>query len=119
MSAVAKISPEDDGDSDVLTPEPIESEHILVLGNEEFACADQLPTRTLIRYANGGIDQIHHILVKLVEEEDVERMWDAFEAMESDDAAMDAISLLIETYAETPTKRPASSRSGSKTTKRK
>jgi hypothetical protein len=116
MSAVAKISPEDE---DVLTPEPIESEHILVLGDESFACADKLPTRTLIRYASGGIDQIHHILVKLVDEEDVERMWDAFEAMESDDAAMDAISALIETYAERPTSRPSSSRTGSKTTKRK
>lgn len=115
MSAVAKIEPDDDA----ITPEPLESEHVLVLGNEEFVCADRLPIRTLVRYASGGLEQIHHILVKLVDPDDVERMWDAFEAMPDDDAAMAAINALIETYSERPTERPTSSRRGSGSTRRK
>lgn len=117
MSAVEKL-PEPDSD-DVLTPEPIESEHVLVLGDETFSCADSLPIRTLVRYASGGLEQIHFILVKLVDPDDVDRMWDAFENMPSDDAAMEAINELISSYAGRPTERPSPSRRGSGRTRRK
>jgi hypothetical protein len=119
MSAVEKLpdpSPEDESGSEPL--EGDDNPHVLVLGDEVFTCADKLPIRTLVRYADGGLEQIHHILVKLVHEDDTERMWDAFEGMPDDDAAMEAINKLIETYSERPTERPSPSRSGSKTTRR-
>lgn len=115
MSAVAKVEPEEE----VHTPEPLEAQHVLVLGDESFDCADKLPIRTLVRYADGGLNQIHHILVKLVHEDDVERMWDSFESMPDDDAAMAAINELIASYADRPTERPSPSRRGSGTTKRR
>jgi hypothetical protein len=117
VGAVAKLETPDD--SEALVPEPIESEHILTLGDETFECADKLPIRTLVRYADGGLEQIHHILVKLVHEDDVERMWDAFEEMPDDDAAMESINQLISSYADRPTERPSPSRRGSGTTRRK
>ena len=117
MSAVEKLpDPEPD---DVLTPEPLDNPHVLVLGDETFECAPSLPIRTLVRYADGGIEQIHHILIKLVQPDDVERMWDAFEGMPDDDAAMGAINKLIETYSDRPTERPSPSRRGSKAARRK
>lgn len=94
MTAVAKVE-----EDDALVPEPIESQHVLVLGEERFECADKLPVRTLVRYADGGLEQIHHILVKLVHPDDTERMWDAFEDMPDDDSAMAAINELIATYS--------------------
>jgi hypothetical protein len=119
MSAVEKLpdpSPEDASGSEPL--EGDDNAHVLVLGDEVFTCADKLPIRTLVRYADGGLEQIHFILVKLVHPDDVERMWDAFENMPDDDAAMDSINKLIETYSDRPTERPAPSRRGSKSTRR-
>jgi hypothetical protein len=99
----------------VVDPEP---EHLLILGDEEFVCGDKLPISTLIRYADNDLLGLHHILVKLVDEEDHERMWDAFEDMDTDDV-VGAIGALIESYSERPTARPAPSRGGSKNTRRK
>lgn len=116
MSALAKTEPE------ISEAEPLEGDanpHVLVLGDEVFTCAESLPIRTLVRYADGGLEQIHHILVKLVQPDDVERMWDAFEDMPDDDAAMASINALIETYSARPTERPSPSRRGSGTTRRK
>jgi hypothetical protein len=92
--------------------------HVLVLGEEEFVCGDSLPITTLIRYADNDLLSLHHILVKLVAPEDHDRMWDTFEGMEADDVML-AIGKLVESYSERPTERPAPSRSGSKSTRRR
>ena len=86
---------------------------MLVLGTESFECADELPVRTLIRYASGGLEQTHFILKKLVRDEDLDRMWDSFEAMPSDDAVWEAIGKLFESYSDRPTARPSPSELGS------
>lgn len=98
--------------------EPIEgdtSKHVLVLGDSVFACADKLPITTIVRYANSGLGSMHHVLVRLVSPEDHERMWDAFEALDEDEA-MAAYSELIASYSDRPTRRASSSRGGSKRT---
>lgn len=121
MSAVAKV-PDPDPQDDVTPTEPLEGDaepHVLVLGEEVFTCADDLPVRTLVRYADGGLEQIHYILVRLVPDFDLDRMWDAWEAMPSDDAAMEAVKELIDTYSERPTERPSPSRRGSKSTRKR
>lgn len=95
-----------------------EPEHLLTLGEEEFVCGPELPIGTLIRYADNDLLGLHHILVKLVDEDDHERMWDAFESMDQEEVG-DAISTLVESYSDRPTKRSSSSRGGSKRAKRK
>lgn len=114
MAEVAVLVQDDDDNA----IEGAENSHVLVLGKEVFTCAEKLPIRTLVRYADGGLEQIHHILVKLVHPDDVERMWDAFESMPDDDTAMAAINELIGSYSDRPTVPPSSSRRGSASTKR-
>jgi hypothetical protein len=113
---VATLVATDDGVSgEVVDPQP---EHVLALGEEEFVCGSELPISSLIRYADNDLLGLHHILVRLVAEDDRERMWDAFEALNADDA-MAAISSLIETYTERPTKPASPSRAGSRRTSRR
>jgi hypothetical protein len=96
----------------------VEPEHLLILGDEEFVCGPKLPVSTLIRYADNDLLGLHHILVKLVDEEDHERMWDAFEELDSDEV-IDAIGKLVTSYSDRPTERPSPSRRGSKNTRRR
>jgi hypothetical protein len=102
-------------EGDVVESEPM---HVLVLGDEEFVCGDKLPISTLIRYADNDLLGLHHILIKLVPEDEHERMWDAFEDLDPEEVT-DAISKLVESYADRPTNQPARSRAGSKSTRRK
>jgi hypothetical protein len=102
-------------DGDVMESEPL---HVLTLGDEEFVCGDRLPISTLIRYADNDLLGLHHILVKLVPEEEHERMWDAFEDLDPEEVT-DAISKLVESYSDRPTKPASRSRAGSKNTRRK
>lgn len=92
--------------------------HVLVLGDEVFTCSDRLPVSTLIRYADNDLLGLHHILVKLVDPADHERMWDAFEPMDIEDLTK-AITELLATYSDRPTGRPSPSRRGSPATRRK
>ena len=102
-------------EGDVMDSEPL---HVLVLGDEEFVCGDRLPISTLIRHADNDLLGLHHILVKLVDDEEHERMWDAFEELDPDEVT-EAISKLVESYADRPTKPASRSRAGSKSTRRK
>lgn len=99
----------------IVEPEP---EHVLVLGAEKFVCGPQLPIGTLLRYADNDLLGLHHILVRLVDEDDHERMWDAFEDLNPDEVK-DAISSLVESYTARPTVPASRSRAGSKSTRRK
>jgi hypothetical protein len=92
--------------------------HVLVLGGEAFTCADRLPLATLIRYADNDLLGLHHILVKLVDPLQHERMWDAFEALGEEDA-LEAIQKLIASYTGRPTEQDSPSRAGSTSTARK
>lgn len=92
--------------------------HVLVLGDQEFVCSDKLPMSTLIRYADNDLLSLHHILVKLVDPDDLDRMWDAFEELDPEEVNT-AIGDLVTTYSERPTERPSSSRRGSRNTGRK
>jgi hypothetical protein len=111
------------GDEGVTPTEPLgplegeENPHVLVLGDAVFSCVEELPVRTLVRYASGGFEQTHHLLVKLIHPDDLDRMWDAWEAMADNEAAFAALGEAISTYSERPTDRPSPSRSGSKHTK--
>lgn len=116
MTEVARIA--DNDDNAQAADEAQEAEHVLVLGDDVFTCADKLPVTTLIRYADNDLLSMHHILVKLVYEQDHERMWDAFEGLD-EKVSMDAITELITSYSERPTGRPGPSRSGSSKTRRK
>jgi hypothetical protein len=102
-------------EGEVVDSEPM---HVLVLGDEEFECGPKLPISTLIRYADNDLLGLHHILVKLVDEEDHERMWDAFEELDPEEVT-DAISKLVESYTERPTGPAPRSRAGSKSARRK
>jgi hypothetical protein len=104
---------------------PIEGEvvesgpvHVLVLGPEEFVCGPKLPISTLIRYADNDLLGLHHILVKLVDPDEHERMWDAFEDLDQDEVAK-AIGDLVESYSERPTVPASRSRAGSKSTRQR
>jgi hypothetical protein len=97
---------------------PEVEQHVLVLGDEVFTCGDRLPLATLIRYADNDLLGLHHILTKLVDADQHDRMWDAFEALEEDDA-LAAISRLIESYTARPTGQDSPSRAGSRSTRRK
>ena len=107
-----------DDDIEVITPEPLESEHVLVLGEERFECGDELPIGTLIRYADNDVLQYHNILTRLVDPEDHDRMWDAFEQLDTGDM-FKALGDLVASYSERPTTRPSRSSGGSKRTRRK
>ena len=111
MSEVARISQD---------TEPVEGEpmHVLRLGDEEFVCGDKLPIATLIRYADNDLLGLHHILIKLVDPDEHERMWEAFEDMELEEVG-EAISALVESYSDRPTEPASRSRAGSKSTSRK
>jgi hypothetical protein len=99
--------------------DPDAPRHVLTLGEEEFACGDTLPLGTLIRHADNDLLGIHHVLVKLVDEDDHDRMWDAFESLDQEEV-MAAVQELIKSYSpERPTQRPGSSRTGSRRTKRR
>lgn len=94
------------------------SAHVLILGDEEFALGSTLPLGTLIRYAGNDMLGIHHLLLKLVDEADHERMWDAFETLEAEDL-MAAITEAIEGYSAVPLAGRSSSRGGrARTTRR-
>jgi hypothetical protein len=92
--------------------------HVLQLGDEVFTCGDKLPLATLIRYADNDLLGLHHILVKLVDPDEHERMWDAFEDLEMDEVTA-AITKLVESYSDRPTGPASRSRAGSKSTRRK
>jgi hypothetical protein len=99
--------------------DPDAPRHVLVLGEEEFACGDTLPIGTLIRHADNDLLGIHHVLVKLVDEDEHDRMWDAFEALGQEEV-MEAVKNLVSSYSpERPTGRSGSSRTGSRRTKRR
>lgn len=87
--------------------------HLLVLGDDEFECGEKMPLGTLVRYANNDLLGIHHVLVKLVDPAEHERMWDAFEKLDQDEV-MEAVKGLIESYSNRPTAPRSSSRAGSK-----
>lgn len=112
--AVAAVTASDDDDVEQGSIDA----HVLVLNGEAFTCGDHLPISTLIRYADNDLLGLHHILVKLVRPEDQERMWDAFEALDADEVT-NAITSLLESYADRPTARPTPSQRGSQTTRRK
>ena len=92
--------------------------HVLTLGDEVFTCSGKLPVSTLIRYADNDLLGLHHVLVKLVDPADHDRMWDAFELLDADEVT-DAITALLETYSDRPTARPTPSRGGPQSTRRK
>lgn len=102
-------------EGNIVEPEP---EHVLVLGEEEFVCGDKLPISTLIRYADNDLLGLHHILVKLVPEDEHDRMWDAFEKLDPEEVTK-AIGDLVKSYADRPTVPASRSRAGSKSTRRK
>src|SRR3954469_19519025 len=112
----AELSPVDDTPDEAV--EGVENPHVLVLGEEVFTCGDELPMSTLIRYADNDMLSLHHILVRLVDEDEHERMWDAFETLSPDEVTK-AIGVLVSTYSDRPTKRPSPSRAGSRSTRRK
>ena len=121
MGAVERL-PEPEPDDDVTPTEALEGEvnpHVLVLGDEVFTCADDLPYLTMVRYASGGFEQVHHLMLKLVPEDEHERFWDAWEEMPSFEVAMESVTELMTTYSDRPTDRPSRSSRGSKRTKRK
>lgn len=91
--------------------------HVLRLGTSEFICGPKLPVATLIRYAENDLLGLHHILVKLVDEAEHERMWDAFEELDLEEVG-EAITALIESYTDRPTVPASRSRAGSKSTRR-
>ncbi len=101
-------------EGEVVAAEP---KHVLVVGDKEFVCGNQLPLSTLIRYANDGLLSMHHILARLVPEDQHEEMWDAFETLDEDEVG-EAISRLVESYSDRPTQRPNSSSPRSKRTRR-
>lgn len=113
--ALARVPDEDNGPLGEIV-DPAEAMHVLRLGEAEFVCAEGLPMATLIRYANNNLLGMHHILVKLVHPDEHEAMWDEFEKLSEDDS-LAAISDLIGTYSKRPTKRPSSSRGGSRRTR--
>jgi hypothetical protein len=116
VSAVANIEPDEPLEGTVLDAEPL---HVLKLGDEEFVCSDKgVSTTLLIRYADNPLLQMHHILLKAVPEDDHDRMWEAFEGLD-DDEALEAVGNLVGSYSERPTTRPSRSSRGSKGTKRK
>lgn len=109
-----------DGDADneagvVLDPEPM---HVLVLGDEDFICSDKLPRSYFIRYADNPAVMYQQFLLKLVDPDDQDRLWDAFEEI-GNDAALDAVNKLVDTYTERPTERSSRSARGSQKTGRK
>lgn len=109
VSAITAV-PAEPLDGDIVEPGdtgPVE--HPLYIGDDVFACGEQLPLSTLIRYADDGLLSMHHILKKLVPEDEHERMWDAFEKLNEDDVTA-AIKGLVETYSKRPTQRPSTSR---------
>lgn len=93
-------------------------QHVLVLGDDVFTCAEKLPLATLIRYADNDLLGLHHILTKLVDPDQHERMWDAFEALDEDDV-LAAIARLIESYTARPTAPASPSRAGSRSIKQR
>jgi hypothetical protein len=115
--AAAELAPVSNDDEDE-TVEGTTDGHVLVLGEEVFTCGDKLPVSTLIRYADNDLLGLHKILVKLVPEDEHERMWDAFEDLDEAEVT-EAIGNLVQSYSERPTGRPSPSRAGSKSTRRK
>ncbi len=114
--AVHELEPEEsEGIGEVLESEPM---HVLVLGEEKFVCGDKLPRSYFIRYADNPAVMYQQMLLKLVPDDDQDRMWDAFEEL-GNDAALDAVNALVDTYTDRPTERSSSSRRGSQSTKRR
>lgn len=121
-SNVAEM-PRPEEQPDAEQPEVIEgkvvAEHVLVLGEEEFVCADKFPNTLFVRYAENDVMFINKMLTRLVDPVDHERMWDAYEALETDDERLEALAAVIRTYGDRPTERPERSARGSQTGKRR
>lgn len=116
QSAVKKgLEPVEDDDASVA--EPL---HVLRVGGREFACRDKLPVATLLRYADNDMLSLHHLLVKLVNPDEIEEMWDAFEEADLDQEELaEVVKEVVEGYTERPTEGPSRSSGGSRNTRRK
>jgi hypothetical protein len=109
--ALSRVDDEDES----VEQEELPPAHVLRIGDEEFACGDSLPWGTIVRYADNSLLSYHHILTKLVDPADQDRMWDAFEDLPQVEA-LAVIGELIASYSNRPTKRLSSSRGGSQRT---
>lgn len=81
---------------------------VLKVGDHEFTCkSDRLPFGTLLKYAESDIElpAVRAIIVKLIHEDDLDALWDAFDEVGME-AASEAIQSLLGDIAERPTKRP-------------
>jgi hypothetical protein len=115
---VAEITSDDAAEGEVLDAVPL---HVLKLGDAEFVCKDDAKIRSLFfRYADDVVRLYHEILVRAVDPSEINKAWDAFEDVTTDEAT-DALIALAMTYSESerPSKRPSPSRSGSRNTARK
>lgn len=98
----------------------LEPGHVLYLGEEAFVCANSLPVGTMLKYAeDSGEVMSRRLLLKLVAEEDHDRMWDALDNLGSLDELQDSLQTLVEGYTSRPLAQRTSSRSTSKSTRRK
>lgn len=102
-----------------VTEEIAEPGHVLVLGDKSFVCADNLPMTWIIRHMDKDwVSYVNVFLTKVVSEDDLNDMWEAFEATDEEEA-LEAVNALVRSYSERPTARPARSPRGSKNAKRK
>jgi hypothetical protein len=80
----------------------------LTIGENKFICrTDKLPFGTMLKYADDDMDllAVRRLLVKVLSEDDLDGVWDAFDEVGVDDAT-EAIKLLIEQFTARPTQKP-------------
>lgn len=89
-------------------------EHVLRLGDAEFKCGPRLPMGVFLKFADSDSDMVtfHHVLRKLVPDDQHDAMWDACDELEPEDV-FKAIGELISSYSERPTGSASRSSGGS------
>lgn len=96
-----------------------EPAHVLVLGEQSFVCTDELSFGWILRHADDDLPvYLHHLLVKVIDPDELDDAWDALDDVSTEDA-LEAINALVESYAGERQGKPQRSASGSKRTKRK